>query len=95
MAKRRLDIRPRVVSDAELAAYINKSVSWLAEKRHTLEDQGFPKRLPVVGGNDLEKVDEWLDKLHTLNGSNGASTIEMDELWNRATGKCQTRRGTS
>jgi hypothetical protein len=97
MAKRaRPDIRPRIVSDPVLAAYLGKSPSWLAEKRHSLEAQGFPKRIPVVGGNDLEKVDEWIDRLHTMNSSNGASTVEMDELWKRATGQClNTNRVTS
>jgi hypothetical protein len=96
MAKRaRPDIRPRIVSDPVLAAYLGKSVSWLAEKRHDLEAQGFPKRIPVVGGNDLEKVDEWLDRLHTMNG-NEASSIEVDELWKKATGQClKTNRATS
>jgi hypothetical protein len=95
MAKRRLvELRPRIVSDPVLAAYLGKSVSWLAEKRHGLEAQGFPKRIPVVGGNDLEKVDEWLDRLHTMNG-NGATSIKVDELWQRATGQWKTSRATS
>jgi hypothetical protein len=96
MAKRsRPDIRRRVVTDAELAAYLGKSVSWLAEHRLKLEQQGFPKRLAVIGGNDLAKVDEWVDQLHTMNG-NGASSIEVDELWKRATGQClKTNRVTS
>jgi hypothetical protein len=65
MARRRERpaLRPRVVPDAELAAYIGRSVSWLSEHRMDLERQGFPARLPVVGGNDLVRVDEWLDQL--------------------------------
>jgi hypothetical protein len=87
MAKRRLDLRPRIVNDADLAAYLGKSVGWLADHRHRLEAQGFPPRLPVVGGNDLEKVDQWLDRLPT----NGGSTTNVDELWQRATGQCLTK----
>jgi hypothetical protein len=57
-------MRPRVVRDVDLATYLGKSVSWLTEHRPVLERQGFPARLPVVGGNDLQRVDEWLDQLH-------------------------------
>ena len=59
MAKRngRPEIRPRIVTDAQLAAYLGKSVSWLASNRLKLEQQGMPRRLPVVGGNDLNAVD--------------------------------------
>jgi hypothetical protein len=93
VAKRdRLPLRPRIVNDAQLAAYIGKSVSWLAEHRLKLEAQGFPRRLPVVGGNDLEMVDQWLDRLHTTTSTNGngLSVVNIDGLWQRATGKCQT-----
>jgi hypothetical protein len=78
--------RPRVVNDVVLAAYIGKSVSWLAEHRLKLEAQGFPKRLAVVGGNDLEAVDQWLDRLHTQVGANGGSAVNVDDLWRKATG---------
>jgi hypothetical protein len=86
MAKRRLDMRPRVVTDAALAAYLGKSVTWLGQHRMTLEAQGFPRRLPVVGGNDLEAVDQWLDRLQTNGSANGGSSIDVDQLWKRATG---------
>jgi hypothetical protein len=91
MAKRseRLALpRQRIVNDAQLAAYIGKSVSWLAEHRLRLEAQGFPRRLPVIGGNDLDMVDQFLDRLHTTNTThgNGGSSVDIDGLWMRATG---------
>jgi hypothetical protein len=85
MAKRRLDLRPRIVTDADLASYLGKSVSWLASNRLKLEAQGLPGRLPVVGGNDLEAVDQWLDRLHAANGTTSTS-IDVDALWMKATG---------
>ena len=91
MARRpRPEIRPRIVNDAQLAGYLGRSISWLIDHRHDLEAQGFPPRLPVVGGNDLEKVDQWLDRLPTTNNG-GIATPETDELWMRATGQCQTK----
>jgi hypothetical protein len=77
--------RRRVVNDAELAAYLNKSVSWLGQNRHTLEAQGFPRRLPVVGGNDLDAVDQWIDRLHHTTGIS-APGVDVDDLWKRITG---------
>ncbi len=65
MAKRgRLaPVRQRIVNDAELAQYLGKSVSWLTAHRPELEERGFPPRLPIVGGNDLNAVDRWVDQL--------------------------------
>jgi hypothetical protein len=85
MTKReRPAIRPRIVNDAQLASYLGRSLSWLGQHRHELEAQGFPRRLPVVGGNDLEKVDHWLDQQHTTNGRGTDSAA--DALWLKATG---------
>jgi hypothetical protein len=91
MARRpRPEIRPRIVNDVQLAGYLGKSISWLIDHRHKLEAEGFPPRLPLVGGNDLEKVDQWLDQLPTT--SNGGSTAKVDdELWMRATGCLTTK----
>jgi hypothetical protein len=86
VAKRRLDLRPRIVTDADLASYLGKSVSWLISNRLKLEAQGMPGRLPVVGGNDLEAVDQWLDRLATINGNGIGSSIDVDQLWKKATG---------
>jgi hypothetical protein len=82
----RPEIRPRIVTDADLASYLGKSVSWLASNRLKLEAQGMPGRLPVVGGNDLEAVDQWLDRLRTINANGVGSSIDVDQLWKKATG---------
>jgi hypothetical protein len=84
----RPEIRPRVADDTTIAHYLGKSPSWLASRRHELgERYNFPRRLPVIGGNDLEKVDEWLDRLPAMiGGSVVSSSVEIDELWKRATG---------
>jgi hypothetical protein len=77
-------ICPRIVSDRVVAKYIKKSLTWFIDHRHELEAQGFPKR--VLGGNDLEKIDEWIDQQHETN-KGGSTSIEDDELWQRATKK--------
>jgi hypothetical protein len=82
--------RQRIVNDPQLAAYLNKSVRWLADHRHELEAQGFPPRVPFVGGNDLEKVDQWLDRLPTTTNG-GAATTNVDQLWQRATRQCLSK----
>jgi hypothetical protein len=78
MARRslRAELRPRVVTDAALAGYLGRSVSWLAEHRLELERQGFPQRLPAIGGNDLMKVDAWLDGLCAQQRSSVSPEIE-------------------
>jgi hypothetical protein len=89
VVKRSLPLpRRRIVNDAELASYLNKGVTWLGQNRHSLEAQGFPRRLPVIGGNDLDAVDQWLDRLHTTTSTNGngSSVVNIDGLWKRATG---------
>jgi hypothetical protein len=86
MAKRngRPEIRPRIVNDAQLAVYLGKSVSWLQQNRLRLEGQGLPRRLDVIGGNDLNAVDEWLDKIQQQPAL-GTSDPEIEKLWQRAT----------
>jgi hypothetical protein len=81
--KERPALRPRIVNDAQLAAYLGKSVSWLAMRRHELEAQGLPRRLPVVGGNDLHAVDQWLDQLRTPILKDHDPQVER--LWQEAT----------
>jgi hypothetical protein len=71
--------RQRIVNDAQLAAYIGKSVSWLTEHRRELEARGFPPRLPIVGGNDLDKVDVWLDQL--LDPNAAAYERDFEQAW--------------
>jgi hypothetical protein len=68
-----------VVSDAALAAYIGKSVSWLTEHRPELEERGFPPRLPIVGGNDLNAIDAWIDALR--DPAAVAHERDYDQAW--------------
>ena len=77
------EIRPRIVTDVQLAEYLGKSSSWLAMHRHELERQGLPAGLPVVGGNDLNAVDQWLDGLGKP--SQGGEPQIRKELWQEAT----------
>jgi hypothetical protein len=80
LAKRdRPALRPRIVNDAGLAAYIGKSVSWLTEHRQELEQRGFPPRLPIVGGNDLNAVDRWIDQL--LDPDAAIYDANFEEAW--------------
>lgn len=85
MAKRsdRPALRPRIVNDAQLAGYLNKSVSWLAEHRSELEQRGFPPRLPVIGGNDLNAVDRWVDQL--LDPDAALYERDFEQAWMEAT----------
>jgi hypothetical protein len=71
--------RARIVNDAVCAAYLNKSLSWLTEHRRELEERGFPPKLPIVGGNDLDKVDAWLDQLSDPNAA--AYERDFEQAW--------------
>jgi hypothetical protein len=82
------EIRPRIVSDAQLAAYLGMSVSSLQSKRLKFEQQGMPMRLPVVGGNDLNAVDTWLDNLNAQR-DRARVDFDVDELWRKATGNAR------
>jgi hypothetical protein len=86
MAKRngKPEIRPRIVNDAQLAVYLGKSVSWFQQNRLRLEQQGLPRRLDVIGGNDLNAVDEWLDKIQQQPAL-GTDDPEFAKLWQKAT----------
>jgi hypothetical protein len=86
----RPEIRPRIVTDAMLANYLGKSISWLTSHRHDLERQGMPMRLPIVGGNDLDAVDAWLDKLNQQRDV-AQRSFDHDELWQKATGNGTVR----
>jgi hypothetical protein len=84
MARRPMaEIRPRIVTDTQLAQYLEKSTSWLAAHRLELEAQGLPRRLPAVGGNDLHLVDSWIDGL--TQAPVETEDPEIRELWKRIT----------
>jgi hypothetical protein len=85
-------IRRRVLNDAELAEYLNRSPSWLSQHRHELEAQGLPPRLAVLGGNDLDAVDQWIDQLRSVS-IHGSPSVDADDLWARATGQQANDKG--
>jgi predicted DNA-binding transcriptional regulator AlpA len=71
----------RVLSTAEVAAYLGKSGAWWSTHAEALHRAGFPRPLPVVGGFDKEAVDRWLDSLHK-----GKHFADFDAAWTRAAG---------
>lgn len=70
----------RVLSTAEVAAYLGRSSSWFARHATRLHNSGFPRPLPDVGGYDRQAVDNWLDQL-----GRDALNIDFEEAWQRAT----------
>ena len=80
-ARPRLPIAPRIMNDAETAAYLGKSQTWFAKHREELEARGFPKRLPFVDGRDRAAVDAWLDQ---LGGRAPRSEADFDNAWMEA-----------
>lgn len=53
---------PRFLTAYQLAVYLNKSETWLAENRDRLKVLGFPGPDLVLGGWDRCAVDAWLDR---------------------------------
>jgi len=51
----------RLLKDAEVAALMRRSVSWLQRNRTYLETKGFPARRPVVRLYSAAEVGRWLD----------------------------------
>lgn len=59
-------IEPRVLSRSEVAAYLGRSLDWLAEHEDALAGMGFPTPLPLINGYDKNAVDAWLSSLSGL-----------------------------
>lgn len=76
-------VRLRVLSSAQVAAYLGHSPTWLARHRSRLEAAGFPRPLPAPfrGAWDLVAIDAWLD--HIAGRSDAA--VEGPSAWARAT----------
>ena len=68
-------IKPRIVNQKNLAHYLGKTPSWLAQNKERLFSLGMPKPLPYVKGYDLKQIDLWLDRL-------GKSVVEEDPSGN-------------
>ena len=79
--KKRLAIQSRLLSEADTAAYLNRSLTWLADHREELDAAGFPQPLPVVGQRDKLAIDAWLDR---LGSSDGTELMDFDNAWERA-----------
>jgi hypothetical protein len=62
VAKRRFDLPPRGLTDADCAAYLGRSLTWFLQHRQELVEAGFPPKIPIIGLYDREAVDRWLDK---------------------------------
>jgi hypothetical protein len=77
MAKRRFDLLPRGLTDAESAAYIGRSSTWFQEHLPELEAAGFPRKLPIVDLRDRAAIDRWLDE-------QGGLAQDFDAAWMRA-----------
>jgi hypothetical protein len=75
--KRRFDLPPRGMTDADCAGYIGRSTTWFAEHVSELEAAGFPKRLPLIGTRDRKAVDLWLDE----QGGLDAAMRDFDAAW--------------
>jgi hypothetical protein len=60
--RRRFDLPPRGMTDAETAGYLGRSPTWFQEHMQDLEAAGFPRRLPLIGTRDRKAVDLWLDQ---------------------------------
>jgi hypothetical protein len=78
--RRRFDLPPRGMTDAETASYIGRSPTWFTEHVPALEAAGFPKRLPLIGTRDRKAIDEWLDK----QGGLDAALRDFDAAWMKA-----------
>jgi hypothetical protein len=62
VAKRRFDLPPRGMTDADVAGYLNRSLTWFMQHKAELIAAGFPSKLPIIDLYDLRQVDAWLDK---------------------------------
>lgn len=79
----KLSILPRVLSTAQAAAYLGRSLTWFSEHRAELEAAGFPAALPLVGGFDKRAIDRWLDRNSGMIPDNPA-VEDYDDAWTRA-----------
>ncbi|TSD87034.1 hypothetical protein FFK22_019275 [Mycobacterium sp. KBS0706] len=79
----RPSILPRVLSAAQVAAYLGRSLTWFSEHRAELEAAGFPPPLPLIGGFDKRAIDQWLDRNSGMIPDNPA-VEDYDDAWMRA-----------
>lgn len=58
----RFSIQPRMVGPEKIARRLGVTLTAFREKRHELEQQGFPNPDGVLGTYCLEAVDRWIDQ---------------------------------
>lgn len=59
-------IEPRLISSPQLAAYFNRSTTWLYQHLAELHALGMPRKLQPFDRYDRLAVDAWLDRLGGL-----------------------------
>jgi hypothetical protein len=79
-ARRRFPIPPRGMTDADCAAYLGRSLTWLADHRVQLEAAGFPPKLSLIGTYDRKAIDAWLDQ----QGGVDSALQDFESAWMRA-----------
>jgi hypothetical protein len=81
MANCRLALPPRRgMTDADCAAYLGRSQTWLAEHRAKLEAASFPPKLPLIENYDRKAIDAWLDQQGRLD----AALHGFEDAWMKA-----------
>jgi hypothetical protein len=81
LAKRRFDLPPRGMTDADCAGYLGRSLTWFMQHKAELIQAGFPPKLPIVDLYDREAVDRWLDKQGDPNERLGRN---WSDAWQKA-----------
>lgn len=60
--RRRLDLAPRGMTEADAAAYLGRSLTWFSQHKAELIQAGFPPKISIIDLYDREAIDRWLDK---------------------------------
>jgi hypothetical protein len=61
--------QPRPWNEFQVAARLNRGVEWLRKHRSALEQEGFPRKDPLLDGWDSKAIEEWLDRRSGLEAS--------------------------
>ena len=77
-ARRKLNLPPRGVTDAESADHIGLGPTEYKQKLLQLEAEGFPKPDPLTRRRDIKAIDCWMDARSGLaedDSANGALAV--------------------
>lgn len=86
----RFPVQPRMVGPEKIARRLGVTLAAFHEKRHELEQNGFPKPDGVLGTYCLEAVDRWIDKragLHREDDPMSAQAAMLRSVRERAWAK--------